>query len=453
MGRRPGLWILVVLFLALAAWLRYGPKPTADPTAAGPAPFVAVEPTRVARLTVTFDRDTTVMERIGTEWWIVSPIRFPADPVAIEALLNRTRALVPRGVVPNEGGPGDPFGVRNPLVVVSLGLTDGTSVRLDFGNLAPAARAFYMAATGKDSLALIAESEADTYFRRSLDSWREAGLLDFDPAEALDVRLEGPVGRIALARPTADAEWRVLEPFPGRGDDTVIDEYVAGLAAMKARHFPPAAPPGAFERDVRRIVVGVPGRRDTLELSGRAPDGTPPGIDARVAGRPWAYRVPAAYLSVVDRSHLAFRERRFVGQPLRSLGLLRVVSGPDSTEFAPDSTDAWRLLGESGTPGAPPPDRTPLVEAWVRTEADSIVAAGDPLDPFRRPPGNDSRVLRLVLADRDGRTMADWELRPLAGGRPGWAARANPMDPTRLGEVLLVPSDLVLPLEAILAGR
>jgi hypothetical protein len=453
MGRRRGFWILVVLFLALAAWLRYGPRPAATP--AGPAPFIAIEPTRVRSLLVRFDRDTTLMEREDGRWWITKPLRFPADPVAVEALLNRTRALVPRGLVPNDrgAGGGDPFGVDDPLVVVELGLTDGSSVRLDFGNVSPAAQAFYVRATGRDSLALISEAEADTYFRKPLDSWRDPALFTFKPEEALEVRLERPGGRVTLARTGDGRPWQVLEPFAGRADDAVVDEYVTSLRAMKARSFLEAAPPGAFDAATRRIVIGVAGRRDTLLLSAHADAGRTPQVPARLAGRPWTYGVPQAYLAVADRSDLTFRDRRFVHQPLRSLGGLRAVSGRDSIEFQPDSTGAWRRVGETGTPGAPPPDRTPLVDAWVRTAADSIVAAGDPLDPFRSGATPPATRFTVLLYDADGRRLADWEIRPRPGGRDGFAARDNHMDPPRPGEVLLVPSDLVLPLLAILAGR
>ncbi|MDZ4804988.1 MAG: DUF4340 domain-containing protein [Candidatus Eisenbacteria bacterium] len=458
MTRRPGFWILILLFVGLAGWLRYGPRAGTADRPGDPSvpmaqrPFVSIEPTRVARILVAFSIDSTRMERIDQRWWIVSPVRFPADPVAVEALLNRCRSLVPRGVVPIEPGPGDPYGVRDPLVVVEFGLSDGSSTKLEFGNLAPAAGAFYMRATGRDSLALIAESEADTYFRRPLDSWRDPTLFEFDPATVTNVRLLRPNGNLSMEREAGGASWRLIEPFPGRANSGAVMEFVKSLRAMKARSFPAPLPGNTVLPAGRRLIVSAAGRRDTLVLEDALLPTSRPEVGVRLTGRPWRYGVPLAYREVADRSDLTLRDRRLLFGPLRDWRRFRVVAGSDSIEFAPDSIGVWRLTGESGTPGAPPPDRTSLVEAWIQTPADSLVAAGDRLDPFRPGGGTPNRVRRVAVTDARGRVM-ELRLAPVANYPGVWAAQAIRMDPPRPGEVFLLPADLVLPLETILAGR
>ena len=244
MNRRPGFWILLLLFLGLAGWLRYGLRPDGthrpDDTnsSAVLAPFVSIEPTRVTSILVAFSIDSTRMERVDQRWWIVSPFRFPADPVAVEALLERCRALIPRSIVPIEPGPGDPYGVKDPMVVVEFGLSDGSSRKLEFGNLAPASAAFYLRATGRDSLALIAETEADTYFRRDVDSWRDPTLFDFDPAAVIGVWLERPGSRVSIEREPGGESWRVIEPFVGLANSADALEFVKDLRSMRARSFP-----------------------------------------------------------------------------------------------------------------------------------------------------------------------------------------------------------------------
>ncbi|HEX7879888.1 MAG TPA: hypothetical protein VF720_10790, partial [Candidatus Eisenbacteria bacterium] len=200
-----------------------------------------------------------------------------------------------------------------------------------------------------------------------------------------------------------------------------------------------------------RIIVAGAAARDTLEISANVSEGPRSQTPARVAGRPWPYQVPAPYLTVVDRSDLTFRDRRFLNVSLAGLDGLRVISGPDSIQFEADSTGTWRLVGEPGTPGAPPPDRTGLVEAWTRAVADSIVARGSPLDPFEARPAPRAPRLTLEAWDNDGRRLAGWEI--LAGPQDTYGARSILMDLPRPGEVLLVPSDLVLPFQAIFAGR
>ncbi len=458
MNRRPGFWILLLLFLGLAAWLRYGLRPDGanhqdDPTSkVGSGPFVSIEPTRVTSILVAFSVDSTRMERVDQRWWIVSPLRFPADPVAIEALLERCRALVPRSIVPIEPGPGDPYGVNDPMVVVEFGLSDGSSRKLEFGNLAPASAAFYLRTTGRDSLALIAETEADKYFRRGLDSWRDPTLFDFDPAAVTGVWLERPGSRVSLQRETGGAPWRVVEPFVGRANSAEALEFVNDLHSMRARSFPASLPGAGLPRASRRLIVATADRQDTLFLEDEPLPGGRLEVGARLSGRPWRYGVPLAYRGVSDRSALTLRDRRLLVGPLRDWRQLTLVAALDSIVFEPDSTGAWRKRGESGTPGAPPPDRTALVEAWIQTPADSLVAAGDSIDPFRINAPPVDRRYRLAVTDAGGH-VTELMIAPLPKPWPGWAARAIRMDPPRPGEVFILPAGLVLPLVAILAER
>lgn len=458
MNRRPGFWILLLLFLGLAGWLRYGlrpdgaSRPSDQGSKVGLAPFVSIEPTRVTSILVAFSIDTTRMERVDQRWWIVSPFRFPADPIAVEALLERCRALVPRSLVPMETGPGDPYGIENPLVVVEFGLSDGSSRKLEFGNLAPASAAFYLRTTGRDSLALIDETEADTYFRRAVDSWRDPMLFDFDPAAVTGVWLERPNGRISMEREPDGTSWQVVEPFVGRANSGGALEFVKDLHSMKARSFPPMTSGMGIPRASRRLIVAMAERRDTLFLEDDLLPAGRPEVGARMSGRPWRYGVPLAYHAVADRSHLTLRDRRLVAGPLRDWRQMMLVAGPDSIVLEPDSTGAWRLRGESGTPGAPPPNRTALVEAWSQALADSLVAAGDPIDPFRTNAVPTNQVYRLAVTDAAGH-LTELMLAPLRKPWPGWGARAIQMDPPRPGEVFILPADLVLPFETILAEQ
>src|SRR5262245_46874722 len=111
MMKRRGFWIAFVLFLVLGAWIRWF-EPRA-PRDSGPAPFLAVEPTRVAAITAA-SIDTTRMEKKGGTWFLVSPVSFPADPIVVEALLSRTRSLQVLRRFPLGAGEESRYGLDNP---------------------------------------------------------------------------------------------------------------------------------------------------------------------------------------------------------------------------------------------------------------------------------------------------------------------------------------------------
>src|SRR5262245_41118937 len=111
--KRPGFWIALLLFIGLFAWIRwFEPRKAAD-TKDGPPSFLALEPTKVRAITAAWI-DTTRMEKKNGEWLIVSPVSFPADPYAVEALLSRTRDLELRRRFTGNSGVEDPYGLEHP---------------------------------------------------------------------------------------------------------------------------------------------------------------------------------------------------------------------------------------------------------------------------------------------------------------------------------------------------
>lgn len=435
--RSRGFWILLVLFLGLAAWLRFVERGRGG--AGAPGPYLAIEPTRVTALTVAYGPDTTRMAREGADWWIVAPIRCPADPIAVEALLERFRTFQPSRVFPRDRSAVDPYGFAEPLNWIDIELSEGRRVRLDFGRTAPAAQAFYLQVTGRDSVALVPQGMADTYFRKGLDAWRDPRLFDSAAGRIVAFDLERAGRRVRVARPDPASPWRVEEPFPGVAAQGLVDEFVKGLAAMKARSFPRVADGDTLalglDRSTGRITLHPAGGGSESLLFGHAlPAAMIPEVAARRAGRPWVYGVPALYLDLAGRSDLEFRDRRPLGGNRRGWRALVFVAGGDSVRLEPDSTGTWRRRGETGTPGAPPPDRTDLVDLWADTDVDSIVpAAGE----GRETAGPGSGGLRVEVETLSGARRVLLVARESVPGRDGetWPARLLFSDLPRPGEV------------------
>jgi hypothetical protein len=453
-------WVLLVLFLGLAAWLRFVERGRGVDEA--PVPYLALEPTRVSGVTVAYGIDTTRMVREGADWWIVAPIRFPADPIAVEALLERLRTFVPPRVFPRDSTSADPYGFADPLNWIELTQPGGATTRLDFGRTAPAAQAFYLQVSGRDSVALVPEGTADNYFRKGLDGWRDPRLFDLVAGRIVAFELERGGRTVRVERPDAASPWRVVRPFPGAAAPGIVDEFVKGLAAMKARSFP-AVPPGdtlalGLDRPSGRItLVDLEGRRATLLFGDPIPAPLIPEVAARRTGDPWVFGAPALYLGLAGRSDLEFRDRRPLGADRRGWRSLTFVSGGDSIRLEPDSTGAWYRPGETGGPGAPPPDRTDLVELWAATDVDSILpAAGEaaPPTPGRgvRDSGPDGLHVEVETLSGVRRVLAVAEGPIATPEGEAWPARLLFSDLPRPGEVFHLSPDPVRQALALLSG-
>ena len=152
MRRNQAFWIALAVFLALAAYLRYfeSRRPADAPKAQ--APLLEVEPVRVRAITCTAPPDSTRLERKDGAWRVTWPVDFPADPVAVEALLSRCRKLeVIRSFRMDAEGPAR-YGFNPPRARIQLDLTDGSSTVIEIGALTPASPAFYVRVAGRNEV-------------------------------------------------------------------------------------------------------------------------------------------------------------------------------------------------------------------------------------------------------------------------------------------------------------
>jgi hypothetical protein len=452
--RNRAFWVALVLFLGLAAWIRYfeSRRPTRAPETT--PVLLEVEPVSVRAITCTVPPDSTRLEKKDGSWQVTWPVDFPADPVAVEALLSRCRKLEVLRALPLAAGELARFGFSPPRSRIVLELADGGSTTIEIGNPAQASPAFYVRVAGRSEVGLLRDTEVESYFRRRTADWRRPELLLMKAGEIISVDLISGNRRVRLARDDARSPWRVEAPFPGLADGTVVADYCKGLLAMKARAFPddrPAslAPYGLGAPAATIVVANGSGARCRLDIGTSFQHYTGPLRYARVEGMPNIFGVPPVYVDVARRGDFFFRARRlFHGRP-GGLARLQVSAGADSAVLRPDSTGAWRLAGEATIPGTPPPDRRSLVEAWVQAKADSILPAAGPgsrrID-WRRP------VAAVETLALDG-ARERLEIGPSIGDLPEsqrWPARLIASNPPRPDEVFLLDSETVRSVLAIL---
>lgn len=452
MSRGRVLVILLIVFLVLGAWYRWVERRRpAPPPEDSPRVFLAVEPTRVVGLTAIFAGDTTRMEKRDGAWRIVSPVDFPADPIAVEAVLSRCRRLVVmRSFAPDPGSRGR-YGLDRSDNELWLRLDGGGEERLEIGGPAAAAEAFYVRLAGRDSIGLYPDREVYNFFRRSTAQWRDPSLMVFSTTRTVRVDLASGDHHVRLERNAPDGRWRVTLPFAGAARQSDVEELVKGIRAMKAVSFPAdgAVDWKSFGLDRPTAFIEViesGGEAYRLDMGGPVPGTRDRELYGRATGHSNVYGVPFAYRDLARRSDMAFRERRLMALPRKLWSQMILSAGDRRVTIRPDSAGIWRVDGEEGTPGAPPADRTDLVDLWSGLEADSIVAAP--------PAGPGTEALRLELFTAAG-TREEYRIEPARPSSPGelWPAWPVLRDPPRPGELFLLPGDPVRRGLALLGSR
>lgn len=453
-GRR-GFWVALVLFIGLFAWIRFVelPRHRARSEAEPDSVFMRVPAIRVRAFTVAFLGDTTRVERDGPDWWVVNPVRYPADPVAIQGFLARCENLPVGRVFPFRPVDASRYGLDLPSCVTTLEETDGRVTRLVMGAPAPATPAFYVRVNDRAEVGLLGDHDADNFFRRTRDQWRLRRLLRFAPARAVAVELSAGEHRVRVERPSLRDPWRVVWPFPGLASETYLQEYLKGLSFTAALSFPADVPGplGAYGLDPggsRVEVTEEGGRSQTLwfgsDLVGVA---GPAQIYARLSDRPQVFGAPAGYRDLALRSDLEFRDRRIFRQALDQYRSFQFEAGGARLSLVPDSAGSWIDSREASRPHAV--DRRELVTDWVVAQADSVLPAdGESAAWFA---GRAVLRIEAVGPDATRERLEVAAVRRSAGGGEFWPARLVAGEPQRREEVFALSGTNVRPVLALLA--
>ncbi|MFK7930526.1 MAG: DUF4340 domain-containing protein [Myxococcota bacterium] len=224
-------------------------------------PVWSLDANQVVALTVKqSNKDTLTIQKQGEDWVMVSPVKEPADPLRVEAVLKRL-AKVDRGV-PIDGEQLASLGLANPPAgQVEVTLASGASLSLDLGQPAPVGWQTYARAPSGAIVAVAGHFEKDVL----LDPWtfRDASVFDFDPKEFSGMQMQSPGGLMTVRRDSGDLFWLVGTPAIegaapidfGRGDGPAIENLVLTLLDLRLDAFMDNAAPGGIDAPQHRVAV------------------------------------------------------------------------------------------------------------------------------------------------------------------------------------------------------
>lgn len=143
-------WIAVAVLVVLAAvvyWFEFRQQPAASsPESTSPElQVLKLDAASVRRIELDYDQKNTTLTRpdAATDWTF-APSGDPTDTVRINTLLTRLANLRADRLIADRSDNLAEFGLDNPNSVLTLGLADGTSVKLLIGNQTPVQTGFYV---------------------------------------------------------------------------------------------------------------------------------------------------------------------------------------------------------------------------------------------------------------------------------------------------------------------
>ena len=178
-------------------------------------------------------------DRTNGIWQLVKPIAYPAQPAAIESLLDALQKLtaatrINAAELRNHRDADTEFGFETPRL--SLVIESGGQRRqLLVGNKTPPGDQVFLRVVGLDG-AFVADADWLKFIRPAND-WRDTALVDANNIGLDWIVLTNGSKVIELRRDATNHLWRMIRPFPARADTDRITDALQHLQASRVTQF------------------------------------------------------------------------------------------------------------------------------------------------------------------------------------------------------------------------
>lgn len=288
--------------------------------------------------------------REGEGWKITHPIDYPAQNIAIEALIHACARLESLNTI-------DSADVRGGLV--DFGLAPAKSVirlqgphqpfEIQLGNSTLLGKRMYASLSTAKSVHVIAD-DLQMFLPRSVNDWRSHYLFPEDAQLAAIDRITMRNGNrtMELSKNSTNSNWQVTAPLPvKRADKTKILQFLQQMRQWQVADFVAEPAAGLFPLGLQNPPIELTIARGTNWMAtmafGTSPTNQPDVVFARRAVSGDLYKVSRDWMDSLQQPVWEFCDRRLVDPIAPSqLHSLEVRSGNSFTlARSPDGT--WRF--------------------------------------------------------------------------------------------------------------
>lgn len=297
------------------------------------------------------------------DWELQEPFAWPANPYAVENLLQQLRFLRwdSRFAVDELDATRSllDYGLLPPQAVLSL--DDGEAVTaLPIGVPTEVGRRLYLLSPDQEEV-LVVEREAVAAALVPAETLLSRDVLDLEPYSVRALTIERPAAGNLRVRLVREAEtWNLVAPVEATADATAVQQALIGLTGLEVRRFlGPTEPP--LEQPELRIVLEDGLRRQEL-LVGRIPPSGEGDVLVRLADHPVTVAVAAAPLQVFTAAQEALRRKEILSFDPTLVNALTVAMSDSQIRLQRLENGQWQIL-ENGSDGLPQPQQadTPLI--------------------------------------------------------------------------------------------
>ncbi|MDP1824674.1 MAG: DUF4340 domain-containing protein [Archangium sp.] len=198
-------------------------------------------PAEFSRLTITYQGQTTVVERQGKEWWVTSPVKAKADRLVVDGALSQLQTSKFKATL--EENPDQAtltkFGFDKPLLVVEATAQvngESRSVKLVGGLENTFDGSIYVRRNDEKPVFTAEGGVRFTLGKTTLDL-RDKQPFAVDEAKIQKIAVKSVNNDYVLER-NADKQWNITRPFAEPADTASISAMISGISGERAQAFP-----------------------------------------------------------------------------------------------------------------------------------------------------------------------------------------------------------------------
>jgi len=293
------------------------------------------------------------VERTNGTWSLTVPVSYPAQPFAVEGLLQRLAELqsttfISLKEIKSNGRTLADFGLEMPSATLSL-LSPNQRVELLFGSKTPPGDGVYVQVPDADGIYVV---DAEVYDRlpRGFDEWRDTALISAamtKQAGAVWNRMEvRTAGRgFAIQADAADGVLYLSKPTPARADPARLEALLRRVLTAQVVRFendnPRADPePYGLQSPEAELVFGL-GTNDVFVVQfGKSPTNDSTTVYARRLSHTNIVLVARGVLDALQTSHSDLRDLRLLSFKPAQVDELEIV-GPENFTVQRQTNGTW----------------------------------------------------------------------------------------------------------------
>jgi hypothetical protein len=346
-------WIIVAvaLFAFIFLFERHQRKPTT-------APQPVLPQIKSSSVTSVLARPAGQLEvradRTNDTWTLTRPVTYPAQSVAVNALLDAFQGLTPMAYISTselrqKAKFDEEYGFDEPQYSVTL-LQGEDKAQILFGALTAPGDQVYVQVVGAEGVYVVS-SDLLKLIPRSPDQWRDKNFAQLDSLafDRISVSGAGKNVPIALFLDPTNKLWRISEPLPARADGKRILELLEKLKSVRVEQFvadDAQADMETYGLKPADIQLTFASGSNTVALVqfGKATTNDPPLVFARRAELGAIVTIPAESVTPWRASVHEFRDH-FLLSP--NLHITRVDVRGENSFTLQYGNGNWTVMGET----------------------------------------------------------------------------------------------------------